>query len=176
MVKISSVLKIASGVLVVFMFGGCSDNRSATKSFTPEQSKRFSMEQHKAIRRSREPFKKRSLLGYEEKKVFWELESALRGSGYFVAPQISLGEILAHPTLYRTINSKRVDFCIVDRNFMPVLVVEYDGKGHYQNNYKIRDSIKEDACLSAGIKFVSITYKDNVRFAIQAKVLPHLAL
>lgn len=82
-----------------------------------------------------------------------------------VFPQVSLGEILKteNKSAFFSINSKRVDFVIADKNNMPCAVVEYQGSGHWQNNARKRDAIKKLACEKAGIKYFDLpaTYTGN---------------
>lgn len=52
------------------------------------------------------------------------------------------------------INSKRVDFLIVDKNGCAVIVIEYQGQGHYQDNAAKRDAVKREDCLKAGVIFL----------------------
>lgn len=81
---------------------------------------------------------------------------------YKINMQTSLGETLKSSYEgHRTINSKRVDFCIVDRDFMPVAVVEVNGAGHYQGDALIREETKRAAIESAGIKYIAIRENEN---------------
>lgn len=58
---------------------------------------------------------------------------------YKINMQTNLGEILkSSPDEHKTINCKRADFCIVDKEFMPVAVVEVNGTGHYQGDVNER--------------------------------------
>lgn len=61
-----------------------------------------------------------------------------------VFPQVSLGEIFKtdNKSAFFAINSKRVDFAIADKDNIPCAVVEYQGSGHWQNNARKRDAIK----------------------------------
>jgi hypothetical protein len=105
---------------------------------------------------------KQSVLNKSEQKIYWLLVKIIKNHNSIkLFPQISLGEILASKNGYKTIQCKRVDFCITDKWFNPIMVVEYNGLGHYQGNYKERDDIKEIATTSAGIKYVAIK-DDNV--------------
>ena len=80
--------------------------------------------------------------------------------------QTSLGEILRPKRqplslddadlAYRSINSKRADFIIVDRRGLAVLAVEYHGQGHYQGNAMLRDAVKREAFRSAGIALIEV--------------------
>jgi len=52
---------------------------------------------------------------------------------------------------FKSINSKRVDFLIIDALGMPSLVIEYHGSGHYQGNAENRDLVKQKALENAGV-------------------------
>lgn len=112
-------------------------------------------------------FEPQPLLNKGEFQVLLLLESVSRelNAGYRVMAQTSLGEILRPKrTLrqtdadlaYRSINSKRSDFIIVDRFGIAVLAVEYQGHGHYQGNAVQRDAVKREAFRSANIAFLEI--------------------
>ena len=60
---------------------------------------------------------------------------------------------------YFAINSKRVDFLIVDKKGYAVIVIEYQGQGHYQDNAAKRDAVKREACRKAGVIFFRISAK-----------------
>ncbi len=112
-------------------------------------------------------FEPQPLLNKGEFQVLLLLESVSRelNSGYRVMAQTSLGEILRPKrTLrqtdadlaYRSINSKRSDFVIVDRFGIAVLAVEYQGHGHYQGNAVQRDAVKREAFRSANVAFLEV--------------------
>ncbi len=89
--------------------------------------------------------------------------------------QTSLGEILrsSHEG-YKTINSKRVDFCIVDKEFMPVAVIEVNGTGHYQGDALQRDETKRVAIEGAGIKYIAIRENENTQEKLNRELNPIL--
>ncbi|QAV47644.1 DUF2726 domain-containing protein [Pantoea agglomerans] len=105
-------------------------------------------------------FYKRPLMNKSEYAVFCRLEKLLSTShrGYRVFSQVSLGEILGSndQQAYLAINSKRADFVIIDWSGQPKAVVEYHGSGHFQEDAILRDSVKREACSSAGIAFVEL--------------------
>lgn len=53
---------------------------------------------------------------------------------------------------FRSINSKRLDFLVIDRIGLPALAVEYQGHGHYQNGAFMRDAVKREAVRKANIR------------------------
>lgn len=105
-------------------------------------------------------YKKRSILNSQEKSVYFALiEMAKYFEGaFYVYPQVNLGEIISSDSDngHSAINSKRVDFCISNRYFEPIAVVEYQGGGHFQNDAKVRDEIKHKAVTKAGIHYETV--------------------
>lgn len=75
--------------------------------------------------------------------------------------QVSMGEFIRSNNInaFNLINSKRVDFLIVDKTFNPLIVIEYQGSGHYQNNAIERDAIKKECCRKANIEYIE--FKQN---------------
>ena len=71
--------------------------------------------------------------------------------------QVSVGEFLASDDTdaFRCINSKRVDFALMDANFQVRHVFEYQGKGHHQDGggAAARDAVKKEAVRKAGIGY-----------------------
>lgn len=79
------------------------------------------------------------------------------------------GERAAHDRAYRSINSKRVDFLIIDPRGAPALVVEYHGSGHFQGNAAARDAVKRRALEIAGVPLLEVfegTPPDELRAAV----------
>ena len=93
--------------------------------------------------------------------------------GFRVMAQTSLGEIIAPASAsgseeardlaFRSINSKRLDFLVIDRTGMPTLAVEYQGHGHYQNKAFMRDAVKREAVRKARIQFLEIPAEYDVK-------------
>lgn len=109
-------------------------------------------------------FKVKKLMNAEEYSVFKQIEKKVIPcfSGCRVFSQVSLGEILeAERRFHQCINSKRVDILIIDPFGTPVLVVEYQGSGHFQSNAPSRDAIKKEALRKAGVKYVEIFEGDS---------------
>jgi hypothetical protein len=117
---------------------------------------------------SRVAFERQPLLNKAEFQVLLLLEAVVgeMRAGHRVMAQTNLGEILRpkreHPNLvdadlaYRSINSKRADFIIVDRRGLAVLAVEYQGLGHYKGNAMMRDAVKREAFRSAGVALIEV--------------------
>src|SRR5690606_38732767 len=107
---------------------------------------------------SRASFTSRSLLNRSEAKVFEALDKAViaRNHGWQVMAQVSLGEFLASPDkdAYFAVNSKRVDFALMDENCRVVHALEYQGSGHHTSDCTAaRDAVKKEALRKAGIGY-----------------------
>lgn len=107
-----------------------------------------------------------NLLNHSEIRVFNELQKNLK-SDFFIYPQVSLGEIIKaknkNISAFNIINSKRVDFLIVNQRFNPIIAIEYHGQGHYRGNYKVRDEVKRITLEKAGIIYLAIRYDDDLQ-------------
>ncbi|WP_397543010.1 DUF2726 domain-containing protein [Roseovarius salis] len=113
-------------------------------------------------------FEVQPLLNGSEARLLPVIESALAtyGRGHRVMAQTSLGELL-RPCHERgqkglaaaaraAINSKRLDFAIVDRSGRLVAAVEYQGSGHYGRTAFMRDAVKREVCRKAGVPFIEV--------------------
>jgi len=105
--------------------------------------------------------------------VFRGLEEHLlnRRGGYRLLAEVCMGSFMKTPKkepdierkrmddqAYRSINSKRVDFLVIDRNGHPVVVLEYQGSGHYQGNARDRDRVKFAALDRVGIETFEVMF------------------
>ena len=113
-------------------------------------------DQLKVVSRAR--FTSRSLLNRSEAKVFAALDKAViaRNPGWQVMAQVSLGEFLASPDkdAFLAVNSKRVDFALMDENCRVVHALEYQGSGHHTGDCAAaRDAVKREALRKAGIGY-----------------------
>lgn len=116
-------------------------------------------------------FRARPLLNASERRVLSVIDEAIASQpGLRVMAQASMGEIVEvtpegleadRDAGFRSINSKRVDFAIVDEGLNPVLIVEYQGAGHARGNADLRDKVKRAAFESAGISLLEIDAKDS---------------
>src|SRR3546814_3418019 len=74
--------------------------------------------------------------------------------------QVSLGEFLASPdkVAYFAVNSKRVDFALMDEACQVRHVLEYQGNGHHMEGgaAAARDAVKKEALRKAGIGYHEI--------------------
>ncbi len=108
----------------------------------------------------------RTVLNKSERSLFAIIERTLSGmpSRPRLLCQVCYGEFLTSRSkrAFWRINAKRADFLIIDRDFNPLAVIEYQGRGHYGStrkaaaNAKARDRIKRQACISADIPWIEI--------------------
>lgn len=117
---------------------------------------------------ARVDFKTQPLLNASEARLLPVLEKAVRdfGSGHRLMAQTSLGEVIrpvatspvtgALHAAYASINSKRLDFAVINRFGHIVAAIEYQGAGHYQNNAFLRDAVKREAVRKAGIPYIEV--------------------
>ena len=116
----------------------------------------FAADQLKVV--SRADFKSRALLNRSEAKVFETLDKAViaRNPGWQVMAQVSLGEFLSSSDkeAFFAVNSKRVDFALMDENCRVVHALEYQGSGHHAGpSAAARDAVKKEALRKAGIGY-----------------------
>jgi hypothetical protein len=110
------------------------------------------------------------LLNREEARLLPVLEAATRecGDGHRLMAQTSLGELVRprktsgneeqHQNAFAAINSKRLDFAIIDRFGRLVAAVEFQGSGHYGDPRTfMRDSVKREVLRKAGVSFMEAT-------------------
>ncbi len=115
---------------------------------------------------SRASFYKKKLMNKSEYRVFSTIEHWVAKNphlGYRLFSQVSVGEYMGanDDNAFMSINSKRVDFLIVNPFGEALVAVEYQGEGHYQNNAKDRDEVKAIAHDKAGIKLIEIFPRDD---------------
>jgi len=129
---------------------------------------------------SRANFTSRSLLNKSEAKVFEALDKVViaRNPKWQVMAQVSLGEFLASPDkdAYFAVNSKRVDFALMDEKCRVVHALEYQGSGHHTGaSAAARDAVKKEALRKAGIGYHEIvaghTTPSELR-ALMEKLIP----
>ncbi|MXZ34528.1 MAG: DUF2726 domain-containing protein [Acidobacteria bacterium] len=117
---------------------------------------------------SKVDFEARPLLSKPEYTILRILEAVAQETpgGLRVMAQTSLGEVLApqpasasqeaRDLAFRSINSKRLDFLMIDAYGMPVLAVEYQGHGHFSDTTFMRDAVKREALRKAGIRLLEV--------------------
>jgi hypothetical protein len=105
-------------------------------------------------------FKSSALLNRPEAQVFRALDKIViaRNPQWQVMAQVSLGEFLASADreAYACINSKRVDFALMDGDCRVRQALEYQGNGHHQGSAAARDAVKKEALRKAGIGYHEI--------------------
>ena len=134
-------------------------------------------------------FEIQRLLNREEVPILYLLEKLSRelNCGLRVMAQTSLGEIIRPKResgttdqcdlAYRAINSKRVDFAVFDKSGRVILVVEYQGSGHYRQTSFMRDAVKREALRKAGVAFIEIPNRydwDQVAASVRGALLQKL--
>lgn len=104
-------------------------------------------------------FSARPLLNRPEANLFKALDAAViaRNPRWQVMAQVSLGEFLMSPDkdAYGAVNSKRVDFALMDPDARVVHAIEYQGSGHHLpgSSAAARDAVKKEALRKAGIGY-----------------------
>lgn len=125
------------------------------------------------------------LLNKEEARILPILEATARkiAQGHRIMAQTSLGEVLRpkensgtasdRPAAYASINSKRLDFAVIDRFGRLVLAVEYQGSGHYHSRSFMRDAVKREVLRKAGVHMLEVP-SDFVAQTLTEQVEEHL--
>lgn len=108
------------------------------------------------------------LLNRSEARLLPALERAVRDcdQGYRLMAQTSLGEIIrpvgegispeALDAARFSVNAKRLDFAVFNRWGHLVASIEYQGHGHYRAESFMRDAVKREALLKAGVPFLEL--------------------
>lgn len=120
---------------------------------------------------SRVSFESIALLNKEESRLLPILEDVVKqvDSGHRVMAQTSMGEILRPKSgsgtppqvaaAFASINSKRLDFIVVDQSGQLACAIEYQGSGHYQGTAFMRDAVKKEVLRRADVPFVEVPAK-----------------
>jgi hypothetical protein len=121
-------------------------------------------------------YKAKSLLNVSEKKIFKHLTYYLKKHypHHFLVTQVSMGEFIAPAdtvskketfSVIARYNQKRNDFAILNSNLDVVVILEYQGGGHYgdtrhsKNDAKWRDHTKKTILKGAKIPLIEIPEK-----------------
>lgn len=149
----------------------------------PQSKADFAAEQLKIVATAK--FTARPLLNGAEAKVFEALDQAViaRNPRWQVMAQVSLGEFLASPDkdAFLAVNSKRVDFALMDENCCVRHALEYQGSGHHAGpSAAARDAVKKEALRKAGIGYHEVvaghTTPSELRALVEKLVpLPRVA-
>jgi len=125
-------------------------------------------------------FRATPVLNATERGVWAILSDALRDyPDLALMAQPNLGEIIQvdpatgsdvqRDAAFRSINSKRIDMGIFDREFRLRVAVEVQGGGHWQGNARGRDAVKREVFSRAGIPLLEIHDRDD-KAAISARL------
>ncbi|MDO5054916.1 MAG: DUF2726 domain-containing protein [Pasteurella oralis] len=127
---------------------------------------------------SKAKFRKCSLMNKSEYTLYSRLSHLLdvqhAKQGFKLFSQVSMGEFIQSndQNAFNLINNKRVDFLIIDKDCNPIVVIEYQGSGHYQSNAIERDTIKKESCRQANIEYIEFTQNyDELDFQRISKIL-----
>ncbi|MEM9762873.1 MAG: DUF2726 domain-containing protein [Pseudomonadota bacterium] len=112
-------------------------------------------------------FEKCRLLNKGEFAVFRVLEETLSPlSGYRLMAQTTLGAVIRpvpsagsdieRSEAHAAINSKRLDFAVIDRSGNLALAIEFQGAGHYQGQAFLRDAVKREALRRAAVEMLEV--------------------
>jgi Protein of unknown function (DUF2726) len=124
---------------------------------TPERATLDAAEQLRCVMEA--DFSARPLLNRPEAAVFKALDTAViaRNPAWQVMAQVSLGEFLSSQdqAAYGAVNSKRVDFALMDEACRVRHALEYQGTGHHLPGgaAAARDAVKKEALRKAGIGY-----------------------
>lgn len=120
-------------------------------------------------------FAARRIMSLAEYRMFRAVESELAviDRGCRVFAQTALGAVLQSPDepAFRAINAKRVDALVVGPQGLPLIAVEYQGNGHYQNDAAARDAVKREALRKAGVEYLEVfphTGETDIRRLVRA--------
>ena len=132
------------------------DKTYTGKTSTDKTPAELAADQLKTVSEAR--FVARRLLNASEAKVFDTLNKAVsaRNPQWQVMAQVSLGEFLASADkdAFLAVNSKRVDFALMDANYAVRHAIEYQGSGHHTGtSAAARDAVKKEALRKAGIGY-----------------------
>ena len=159
---LNSFLKLTAGALILLIFLLFVLKVLFRSKKSPQDEKSFYDMQLETIH-TNEAFRRKRLLNDSEYVAYHALcreidKSHLQGS-VFLFPQVALGEVLRHQSryCYSAINSKRVDFLLVNKGFWPLAAIEVQGTGHsLGTTSEQRDTVKKDALESAGVAYIPL--------------------
>lgn len=156
-VELPGAVYAALGVgLVCLLLGGSSRRRRPRSN---------SKQVLRVIRRA--PVRAVPVLNQSERAVHRALADIVRQSGsHTLLAQVSMGEFLRldrkgmprskWQTVFNAFNSKRVDFLIVDDDWLACCAIEYQGSGHYQGDARARDAVKRAVCEQAHVPVMEV--------------------
>lgn len=129
-------------------------------------------------------FAPQPLLNKEESRLLPILDATIRDldAGHRVIIQTSLAEVISASGAsndirrrgHASINSKRLDFGVVDRAGLLKVAIEYQGSGHYDKRTFQRDAVKREALRKAGIPMMEVG-KDFSPDQVRTELATHLS-
>lgn len=110
---------------------------------------------------ARKSYQARQLLTKREHQEYLKLKQYADAKGWLICPKVRLWDLIEpkrgmskRQTLINKIQSKHVDFVLVDRNMNVIGVLELDDSTHDRADRKQRDSFVRDALEGAGITMI----------------------
>ncbi|MBV0912934.1 DUF2726 domain-containing protein [Anianabacter salinae] len=111
-------------------------------------------------------FRTQPLMNKSEYRQFSAIERRVCDlkAGYRVMAQVSLAEIMrpvsnderAAKAAIWELNTRRIDFAVIDGAGHLAVAVEYQGHGHYQGGAFARDAIKREVIRKSGAEWMEI--------------------
>jgi hypothetical protein len=110
----------------------------------------------------------KSLMNKPESALFYELDRIVKrsNSNHRLTTQVAFGAFVEATAradfeqiktdAFFSVQRKVADFLIIDRYGKPVMVIEYQGDGHYQRNAHARDHVKRIVCQMARLPFIEV--------------------
>lgn len=109
----------------------------------------------------REAYQARQLLTKREHQEYLKLKQYADAKGWLICPKVRLWDLIEpkrgaakKQTLINKIQSKHVDFVLVDQSMNVIGVLELDDSTHDRADRKARDSFVRDALEGAGITMI----------------------
>lgn len=124
---------------------------------------------------------RRKFLRYDENELYKTLIN-VTGNNFIVIPQVHLCDIadvkvgyLDHDNLYYELKRIIYDYAIFDKNFEPLVLIELNGKSHFQDNRINRDAIAENNAKNLDLPLIPIKKEDRFNEKlIREKLTPYL--
>jgi len=96
-----------------------------------------------------------------EQELYWKLRLSI--PSYSVLPQVALSQIVTPvphiKQAWNPIAQKVVDFLVLRRDFMPLCVIELDGRHHLEQRQRAKDEKRDAALNAAGIPVIRWTMR-----------------
>lgn len=144
---------------MLFIFSGCSSHLTQSNHYSNSNSGYSSQNNSSNTQIPNSAtlaingFKRRqTILSKEQKNIFWELNKRYANKNIILLVKVNIGEIVTNEdinTYLSVANCKRVDILIVDRNFNPLLAIDY-------NKDSVSANLKQDIFKSANIEYLNL--------------------